>query len=205
MGFVLRKNYLTASILLVVLIILAIYVFLTKNQVNTEGSTESNIANSNNAVVIAKALPVKLRIPSLSVQTSFTEPLGLMPNNEIEVPDSYTEVGWYKYGPAPGELGPAVVVGHVDSYKGPAVFFSLGQLVLGDTIEVEREDGSVAIFEVTELERPRQSAFPTAKVYGDIDHAGLRLITCSGIYIKGQQRYTHNLIVYAKLKESKTP
>jgi len=142
--------------------------------------------------------PVRLRIPSINVVASFVE-LGLAPDNEIEVPDTYTEVGWYVYGPTPGELGPAVVLGHVDSYKGPAIFFSLGQLNPGDTIEVERADGSVALFRVDKLERYSQSSFPTALVYGDIGYAGLRLITCSGSYDRVLQRYDSNLIVYASL------
>lgn len=152
-------------------------------------------------VGLPESLPARLRIPELGIDTTFVAPLGLLSDGEIEVPDSDTEVGWYQYSPTPGELGPAVVVGHVDSYLGPAVFFSLGQLDPGDDVYVDREDGTTAHFVVTELERPRQSAFPTARVYGDIDHAGLRLITCSGIYERGKQRYTHNLIVYAKLVE----
>jgi sortase (surface protein transpeptidase) len=145
--------------------------------------------------------PTKLSIPKLNLETDFEAPLGLQPDNSIEVPDSYTQVGWYKFGPTPGEVGPAVILGHVDSYEGPAVFFSLGQLEVGDDIYVTRADGSTAHFKVSEMERNLQAAFPTVKVYGDINHAGLRLVTCSGSFDKGQQRYSHNLIVYAKLVE----
>lgn len=151
--------------------------------------------------VLAKSLPVRLRIPALAIDTGFVAPLGLLGSGEVEVPESNTEVGWYKYSPTPGELGPAVIFGHVDSYTGPAVFFSLGQLDPGDDIYVEREDGTEAHFVVTGLERYQQSEFPTALVYGDIDHAGLRLITCSGLYNRGSGRYSHNLVVYAALKE----
>lgn len=145
--------------------------------------------------------PVRLSIPSIGLDTAFGDALGLNPDQTVEVPDSFEEVGWYKYGPTPGELGPAVVLGHVDSKAGPAVFYSLGQLEAGDAIEITREDGSVAVFEVTKLERYEQEGFPTALVYGDIDHAGLRLITCSGTYERGIQRYSHNLVVYAELIE----
>jgi sortase (surface protein transpeptidase) len=79
------------------------------------------------------------------------------------------------------------------------VFFSLGQLKEGDEIEIQRVDGSIAVFAVTKLERPEQSSFPTREVYGDINHAGLRLITCTGVYDRDVLRYSHNLIVYAKL------
>ena len=147
------------------------------------------------------AEPTVLSIPKIKLETTFEEPLGLNPDGTAAVPESYTKVGWYKNGPTPGELGPAVILGHVDSYQGPAVFFSLGQLAVGDDIYITRSDGSTAHFVVSELERNEQVAFPTVKVYGDLNYAGLRLITCSGTFEKGEQRYTHNLIVYAKLKE----
>lgn len=151
--------------------------------------------------ILPSSAPVALRIPKLSLETSFVPPLGLLENGEVAVPDSDTKVGWYKYSPTPGALGPAVILGHVDSYAGPAVFFSLGQLEPGDDVYVDREDGTTAHFKIESLERPSQSAFPTERVYGNIDHAGLRLITCSGVYVRGTARYTHNLIVYARLVE----
>lgn len=150
-------------------------------------------------VVMTKSLPVRLTIPSIGVSTEFETPLGLKDNGEIEVPKGYDTVSYYANGPTPGELGPSVVLGHVDSFEGPAVFFAIGQLSEGDEIKIEREDGSIAIFAVTELERHLQSGFPTAKVYSDTNHAGLRLITCTGFYDKETLRYTHNLIVFAKL------
>lgn len=151
------------------------------------------------AEVLSPSEPTRLRIPKLEIDTTFVPPLGLLENGEVGVPDSYTEVGWYKYSPTPGALGPAVILGHVDSYEGPAVFFYLGQLEPGDDVYIDREDGRTAHFKVESLERPKQAEFPTERVYGDIDHAGLRLITCSGTYVRGNQRYTHNLVVYAKL------
>ncbi len=150
---------------------------------------------------LERATPTVIRIPRVSIEASFEESLGLNPDRTIAVPDGYDTVGWYQYSPTPGELGPAVVLGHVDSQDGPAVFFSLGQLRAGDDIYIERADGSTAHFVVTHLEREAQDAFPTQAVYGDIDHAGLRLITCSGEFIRGEQRYTHNLIVFARLVE----
>lgn len=151
--------------------------------------------------VLEKSSPMRLRIPSVGIDTGFEGALGLNDDQTIEVPDSFEEVGWYQYGPTPGELGPAVVLGHVDSYEGPAVFFSLGRVQEGDVIEIDRRDGSTARFEVTHLERHPQSGFPTEAVYSDIDHAGLRLITCTGVYDRGKQVYTHNLIVFARLIE----
>lgn len=150
---------------------------------------------------LAGADPVHLSIPTVGIDTKFEGSLGLNDDQSVEVPQSFTEVGWYRYGPTPGEIGPAVVLGHVDSVAGPAVFFRLGQLEVGDAILIDRDDGSTARFIVTELEHVSQNAFPTARVYGDIDHAGLRLITCSGIYDREVRRYSHNLIVYARLAD----
>lgn len=146
--------------------------------------------------------PRTLRIPAIDVETSFEGPLGLNYDQTVQVPDSYEEVGWYKFGPTPGEIGPAVVLGHVDSYEGPAVFYSLGQLEPGDEISIDRADGTTVVFEVEYLERHEQSGFPTEQVYGDLDYAGLRVITCSGTYDRSVLRYSHNLIVFARIKEA---
>jgi len=151
--------------------------------------------------VLQASKPTHIRIPSIEVDAVFETPLGVSKSYEIEVPESYETVGWYKHGPTPGEVGPAVVLGHVDSYQGPAVLFSLGQVEVGETIEIDREDGSTAIFEVEALEKHEQTGFPTEKVYSDLDYPGLRLITCTGTYDKGVQRYSHNLIVFARLVE----
>ncbi len=149
----------------------------------------------------ARSEPVHLMIPKINLDTTFVPPLGLNEDKTVSVPDSYTEVGWYTYGATPGEIGPAVILGHVDSYEGPAVFFSLGQLEEGDEVMVERADGTTATFVVESKERVPQSDFPTEKVYGQIDYAGLRLVTCTGTFNRGKQEYSHNLIVYARLKE----
>ena len=147
--------------------------------------------------------PQRLLIPALGIDTTFGPSLGINPDQTIEVPDSFTRVGYYRFAPTPGEVGPAVVLGHVDSYEGPAVFYRLGELTGGDTIEIERTDGSVAVFVVTRLERHPQSGFPTAKVYRDLNYAGLRLITCSGTYDQATTEYSHNLIVFARLQAIK--
>lgn len=149
--------------------------------------------------VMSESAPMHISIPSVSIEADFEAPLSLKQNGEIEVPETYDKVAYYSYGPTPGELGPSVILGHVDSFEGPAVFFSLGQLKEGDEIKVEREDGTIAVFAVTTLERHLQSGFPTREVYQDIDHAGLRLITCTGTYNHDILRYTHNLIVFADL------
>jgi sortase (surface protein transpeptidase) len=149
--------------------------------------------------------PRALRIPKLNIDASFETPLDLSNDGSVGVPKAYDTVGWYKYSPTPGELGPAIILGHVDSYKGAAVFFYLGQLVVGDTVEIERNDGSVAVFKVSGYERVAQNEFPTERVYGNIPYAGIRLITCSGTYDKKTNRYDRNLIVYGELSEVRYP
>lgn len=148
----------------------------------------------------ARSAPARLVIPKINIDTTFVPPLGLNEDQTIEVPDSYEQVGWYGAGATPGEIGPAVILGHVDSKSGPAVFYSLGQLDVGDEIEITREDGTVAKFKVDKLERTSQSNFPTMEVYGPTDNATLRLVTCSGLFDRGERRYSHNLIVYATLQ-----
>jgi sortase (surface protein transpeptidase) len=156
------------------------------------------------ALVAPIAEPRTLRIPSLGIVAPFETPVGINDDGTIGVPDSFETVSYYRYGPTPGALGPAVILGHVDSYEGPAVLYSLGQVQAGDRIEVERADGTIAVFSVTAMERVEQGAFPNDRVYGNIPYAGLRLITCSGTFNRGIQRYSHNLIVYAELIDVET-
>jgi LPXTG-site transpeptidase (sortase) family protein len=146
-----------------------------------------------------RSAPTRLVIPSIKLDTTFVQPLGLLPDQTVGVPNSYTEVGWYSGGVSPGEIGSSVILGHVDSVDGPAVFYTLGQMKVGDEIEVTRADGTVAKFAVTKMERHPQSNFPTLDVYGPTDEAVLRLVTCSGSFDKGSQRYSHNLVVFAEL------
>jgi sortase (surface protein transpeptidase) len=151
--------------------------------------------------VFASSTPTRLVIPDLNLDVEFEAPLALNEDGTVGVPKAYTTVGWYNGSPTPGELGPSVILGHVDSYKGAAVFYNLGKLVPGDTFSVVREDGSEPLFVVEKVERYKQSEFPTLLVYGPIDHPGIRLITCSGTFNKGAQRYSHNLVVYGRLVE----
>jgi LPXTG-site transpeptidase (sortase) family protein len=152
-----------------------------------------------NATTAPYALPSTLRIPSINIEAPFEGSIGLDEEGAILVPNGYDTVGWYSHGPVPGSLGPSVILGHVDSKEGPAVFFYLGQVKKGDEVIVDREDGSSVIYTITELERVEQGTFPTEKVYGSLPYAGIRLITCSGSYDRGEKRYSHNLIVYGEL------
>ncbi len=197
-----KPAYLKNGLVLFLSFLLAVFgglfILSAQDNENEQVIDEVEIVVSN---TVSKVLRVKLSIPKINLNTDFEDPLGLNEDREVETPKTFDKVGWYKYSPVPGVIGPAVVLGHVDSKSGPAVFFSLGQLEAGDDIFINRDDGSVAHFKVDFLERYEQKEFPSQKVYGNIDHVGLRLVTCSGIYLRGKQRYTHNLVVYAKLVE----
>ncbi len=144
--------------------------------------------------------PVRLDIPAIAVHSTLLQ-LGLQDDGEIEVPPlaRAQTAGWYQHSPAPGDIGPAVIVGHVDSDLGPAVFYRLASLRTGDLIRIERTDNQVAEFRVQRVRSYPKDRFPTAEVYGRIRHAGLRLITCSGPYISSAGGYQDNTVVYATL------
>jgi len=140
--------------------------------------------------------PVRIAIPAIRVSAPVI-PLGLDSAGALEVPQDFSETGWWTGGARPGERGPAVIAGHVDSQTGPAVFFRLGDLHRGDAITVERADGSRVRFRVTRSERYPKARFPTAKVYGPTRTPALRLITCSGAFDRASGHYLDNTVVYA--------
>ena len=144
--------------------------------------------------------PIAVEIPRIGVSSSLIE-LGKKKDETIEVPKKYEQAGGYNGAPTPGEVGPAVIVGHVDSYQGPAVFYRLKELKSSDVIKIRRQDGKTLRFKVTAVNQFSQNNFPTQKVYGDIDYAGLRLITCGGVFNNTTLEYSHNTVVYASLIE----
>jgi LPXTG-site transpeptidase (sortase) family protein len=146
------------------------------------------------------SVPTRLEIPKIGVTTSLM-PLGLNSDHSLQVPplSRAQEAGWYRYGPTPGAKGAAVIVGHVDSTRGPAVFFRLGKLRPGDLIRVHRQDGTTAGFRVDSAEAVSKNDFPTQKVYGRVGYAALRLITCGGSFNRESGHYTDNIIIYAHL------
>src|SRR5690606_37854394 len=110
--------------------------------------------------------------------------------------------GWYTGAPTPGELGPAVIAGHIDWVTGPAVFADLSEVAVDDEIVVTREDGTRAVFRVASTGQYAKDAFPTAEVYGNLDHAGLRLISCGGSWDTTTRHYRDNIVVFAELVDA---
>lgn len=142
--------------------------------------------------------PTRVRIGKIDVDATIID-LGLNPDRTLEVPEDIRLTGWWTGRSVPGEDGPSIVVGHVDSAaQGPGVFWRLRELDVGDLIHVERSDGSIAEFRVTETELILKDEFPTDKVYGSTEGSKLRLITCGGDFDYGKRSYLGNLIVYAE-------
>lgn len=139
--------------------------------------------------------PTRLKVPVIGVDTSL-ETLRLGGDNELTPPVDFAKAGWYAGGTAPGDTGPAVLAGHVDSKRGPAVFYNLRKLVTGDKIEVVR-GGRTLTFTVTSTAWYPKAEFPTAQVYGATPGSQLRLITCGGVFDRSLRSYKDNLVVYA--------
>lgn len=151
--------------------------------------------------VMPYSKPVLLKIPKLGINSNLIH-LGKNPDGTIAVPlgDNTNKPAWYKNSPAPGQVGPTIIEGHlVDENNNPSIFFELGNLRPGDKVEVPREDGKTAIFEITSVETFDKNSFPTKRVYGFKDHAAIRLITCGGAFNPQLDRYPKNIIAFGEL------
>lgn len=153
--------------------------------------------------ILSHSLPTHLDIPSIGVSSSLIQ-LGKNADGTVQVPPltDPSPAGWYTGSPTPGELGPAVILGHVDTKVGPSVFYKLGNIRPGDQVSVTRSDNTVAVFTVTSITQYPKADFPTLKVYGNTDRAELRLITCGGVFNSAIGHYDKNTVVYATLTSS---
>ena len=143
-----------------------------------------------------KATPTGVRIPSIGVESSL-EDLVIDAEGRLSAPVDYDLAGWYAGGVAPGQIGPAIIAGHVDSPTAPAVFARLGELAPGAEIIVAMSDGSELAFRMTGSMQSAKAEFPTADVYSNVPAPELRLITCAGDFDSSIGHYTDNLIVFA--------
>lgn len=142
------------------------------------------------------ARPVSLAIPVIGVHTRLIT-LGRTSGGSLQVPATTSVAGWYTGSPRPGAIGSAVIVGHIDSYRGPGVFFRLSELRPGNQVHVRQAGGTMVVFRVTEVQRYLKSHFPTQAVYGPTPDAELRLITCGGAFDSATGHYLSNIVVYA--------
>ncbi|MEH3076153.1 MAG: class F sortase [Quadrisphaera sp.] len=151
----------------------------------------------------AVAAPTAVRVPSLGISSDLVR-LGTTADGALEVPADAAHAGWFAQGVAPGAVGPAVIAGHVDSRSGPGVFARLSQVAQGAQVEVQRSDGSTAVFVVTGVQQVPKDAFPTQAVYGPVAGPELRLITCGGVFDESTRHYVDNVVVYARLAQTTT-
>lgn len=140
--------------------------------------------------------PVAVRLPSIGAASALLR-LGIDPGGAAEVPADFDRAGWFSGGGRPGAPGPTVVLGHVDSRSGPAIFYRLRDLAPGDVVEVDLADGTTARYAVERREQVAKDRFPTFAVFGATPDDVLRLITCSGEFDRGVRSYTDNLVVHA--------
>jgi sortase (surface protein transpeptidase) len=147
--------------------------------------------------------PMRIEIPAIAASAP-VDPLGLNADGTLQVPTDYARAGWYTGRPPPGAIGPAIIVAHVDSKSGPAVFARLRELKPGDQVTVTRADRSDVVFVIDRLESAPKNAFPTGEVYDPTPGATLRLITCTGSFDHSTGHYLDNEIAFAHY-QSVTP
>jgi len=152
------------------------------------------------AAAMTRSTPTRIRIPAIRVSAPMMA-VGLATDGTIGTPPlaDANLAAWYSGGPAPGENGPAIVVGHVDGPKGESVFYNLGRVKPGDKIELQLADGKVALFTAYSVESYPKGKFPGDRIFGDYSRPGLRLITCGGKFVGGSTGYADNVVVYATL------
>ena len=150
------------------------------------------------SVTASSPVPTHIQIPTATVNADII-PVGVTKSGNLDVPPNFYQVGWYKYGPTPDQVGNTVLDGHVDnagSINGP--FKHLVNAKVGDTIYVTMSDGSVATFTVVDSSIYKTTQFPSTSVFrGNSGQSVLKIITCNGTYVPSTGTYDHRLIVTA--------
>lgn len=147
---------------------------------------------------VARSQPAAIGIPAIGLLVTLSE-LGLNPDGTVQVPTDVQQPGWFHLGPSPGQVGSAVILGHVDSYLGPGVFFKLPQLIAGDKVDVSLADGVTAHFVVDTVVMYAKAQFPTSLVYAAHGYSALQLVTCGGTFDPETGHYLSNIVVYTSL------
>ncbi len=158
------------------------------------------VGDQNAVAALPESAPVSIDIPKIGAHSSLV-PLGVNADNTIQVPPVTTplQAGWYTYAPTPGEVGPAVVLGHVDGNHQKGIFYRLKELAAGDRVSIARKDGTTALFQVTKVHQVPKQDFEKEGVYDDTAGPELRLITCGGVFDRSAHNYVDNIVVYARL------
>jgi hypothetical protein len=153
---------------------------------------------------LPRSVPTSIRIPAIGVSSKLMQ-LGLNSDGTMQVPPLLakpSEAAWYKYSPTPGQVGPSVIEGHIDTYQGPSVFYRLGAVRPGAEVDVTLADRTVAVFRVSGVREYAKAGFPSKTVYGPTDSAALRLITCGGDFDPKTGHYLSSIVVFASLTSS---
>jgi sortase (surface protein transpeptidase) len=169
----------------------------TEPSAPTTATSEAAAPVAETPAAVAPALPVALSIPSIAVRTHLIR-LGLQKDGTVEVPTDPALAGWFQRGPPPGAKGSSVILGHVDSTSGPAVFYRLRELQPGDRLAVRLDDGTTVSFRVHSIATYANEDFPAKKVYGRTGRAELNLVTCGGAYDSANGGYQSNVVVNAR-------
>jgi hypothetical protein len=150
---------------------------------------------------LPRSIPTWVDIPAIKAHSSLVQ-LGLNADKSVAVPpvSEPLQAGWYKYSPTPGEVGPAVILGHIDGNHQEGIFWRLHEVKRGDTVHIGRKNGTTLTFTVRKVDQTAKSSFPTSAVYGNTANPQLRLITCGGAFDATTHNYLDNIIVYATLK-----
>ncbi|MHC1561084.1 class F sortase [Actinomycetospora sp. C-140] len=179
--------------LVVILVGLAVIVGMN----SSSGSSSSSV---DSPAPLAAATPTHVSVPSISADSNLVA-TGLQSDGSLEVPpvSQPMQASWFNGSPTPGEVGPAVILGHVNGGGQPGIFANLSKVVAGEQILVDRADGQRAVFQVSRVDTIPKASFPTDQVYNDTPNSQLRLITCGGDYDRANRNYLSNVIVYADL------
>lgn len=183
------------------IIILARGAFFAPNQEIDSGLQAGTAQSAAIGSVSAQQFPSRLHIPKIDIDAK-VQHVGVTRSGNMAAPNNFTDVGWYKYGTAPGLQGSAVIAGHVDNALGtPAVFYELKELEINDDIFVVRADGKKLHYKVIDKEVYEYDKSPTKKIFNDTSGKYLNLITCQGEWVPEAKSARYRLVVYTKLVE----
>ena len=164
-----------------------------------QGNNKKSVPQSQTVSKTSPGLPMRLTIPAINVN-AIIQYVGVTSKGEMEVPSNATDVGWFKLGSRPGEIGSAVIAGHFDGKNGEAaVFFNLYKLKVGDKLYVEDDKGISITFVVRES-RTYNLGY-AEEVFSSNDKAHLNLVTCDGVWDGAKKSYSKRLVVFADIAD----
>jgi hypothetical protein len=169
------------------------------SRLTTTGSAPSAPPTTRPVVhTFARSVPTAIDVPSIGLHSSLVQ-LDQNDDGSVQVPSSFHVAGWYRRSVTPGQIGPTIILGHVDSKAGPGIFYRLGALHPGDRVTVNRANGTAVTFEITGVREYLKSQFPTIAVYGNTPVPTIRLVTCGGTFDRSTGHYLSNIVAYGRV------